>query len=269
MKTILITIFLSALFIGCSNNTKKSEDKNKITPTDIEIPTLDYSIVKTFPHDTTSYTQGLIIHDRKIIESTGSPKGMKQTRSVFGILDTITGKINIKAELDRDKYFGEGIVELKNKIYQLTYLNQVGFIYDAKTFKLLGQFSFANKEGWGLTTDGTYLIMSDGTNKLSYLDPSNFKLIKTLEVPYSNLNELEFIKGYIYANVYFKNYIVKIDPANGNVIALLDLYPLVSKAREKSAGAEVLNGIAFDSISDRIFVTGKLWKNMYQIDFKH
>jgi len=269
MKKFLITILISGIFIGCSNNTKISEDKTKAPITDTEIPTIDYSVVKTFPHDTTSYTQGLIVHDKKILESTGSPKGMKQTRSLLGILDTITGKIDVKAELDRDKYFGEGIVILKNKIYQLTYLNQIGFIYDAKTFKEIGQFSFANKEGWGLTTDGTYLIMSDGTNKLSYLDPSDFKLIKTLEVPYSNLNELEFIKGYIYANVYFKNYIVKIDPSNGNVTGILDLYPLVSKAREKSAGAEVLNGIAFDSISDRIFVTGKLWKNMYQINFEH
>ncbi len=269
MKHFLISILLSAILIGCTNNTNTSEDKTKAPATGIEIPTLDYSVVKTFPHDTTSYTQGLIVHDKKIIESTGSPKGMKQTRSVFGILDTLSGKIDIKGELDRDNYFGEGIVVLKNKIYQLTYLNQIGFIYDAKTYKLLGKFSFANKEGWGLTTDGTYLIMSDGTNKLSYLDPTDFKLIKTLEVPYNNLNELEFIKGYIYANVYFKNYIVKINPSNGEVTGILDLYPLVCKAREKSLGAEVLNGIAFDSISDRIFVTGKLWKNMYQIEFEH
>jgi glutaminyl-peptide cyclotransferase len=274
MNKLLICILTFGLFLGCSNDKKSSEKQNTIASTIPEMPQIGYTIVKTFPHDTTSYTQGLLIHDKKVFESTGSPINQKQTRSVFGILDTANGKINVKAELDRSKYFGEGIAILKNKLYQLTWTNQIGFIYDAKTFKPLGQFGFASKEGWGLTTDGTYLIMSDGTNKLTYLDPATFKVIKTIEVTNDGfaqdyLNELEFIKGFIYANVYQKNFIVKIDPSNGTVRGILDLSSLVYNAQLKSRGAEVLNGIAFDSISNKIFVTGKLWRDIYQIDFIH
>jgi len=274
MNKFIICIWSFGLLISCSNDNQTSTKQNIISSTVEETPIIAYSLVKTFPHDTTSYTQGFLIHDKYLFESTGSPINQKQTKSVFGILDTSTGKINVKAELDRNRYFGEGIAILKNKVYQLTWKNQTGFIYDAKTFKSLGQFSFANKEGWGLTTDGTYLIMSDGTHKITYINPSNLKVIKTIEVTNNryvedNLNELEFINGYIYANVYQKNYIVKIDTSNGNVTGILDLSSLVDRAQIKSSGAEVLNGIAFDSITNRIFVTGKLWPDIYQIDFVH
>lgn len=274
MTKFLASIFTFVLITSCSNESKPTETSSSNATTVKETPTLNYSVISTLPHDTTSYTQGLLISNGHIFESTGSPINQKQTRSVFGILDTTTGKISIKAELDRTKYFGEGIVIIKNKVYQLTWKNQIGFIYDAKTFKPQGQFSFVNKEGWGLTTDGTYIIMSDGTNVLTYLDPINLKIIKTINVSNNGyaedyLNELEYIKGHIYANVYQKNYIVKIDPTNGNVVGILDLSSLDNKAKLKSPGAEVLNGIAFDSISDKIYVTGKLWPEIYQIDFPH
>lgn len=274
MTKFLASIFTFVLITSCSNESKPTETSSINTTTVKETPTINYSLISTLPHDTTSYTQGLLISNGHIFESTGSPINQKQTRSVFGILDTTTGKINIKAELDRTKYFGEGIVIIKNKVYQLTWKNQIGFIYDAKTFKPQGQFSFVNKEGWGLTTDGTYIIMSDGTNVLTYLDPINLKIIKTINVSNNGyaedyLNELEYIKGHIYANVYQKNYIVKIDPTNGNVVGILDLSSLDNKAKLKSPGAEVLNGIAFDSISNKIYVTGKLWPDIYQIDFPH
>jgi glutamine cyclotransferase len=274
MTKFLIFIFTFVLVTSCSNEDKTTETSSINTPTVKEIPTINYSLINTLPHDTTSYTQGLLIYDGHFFESTGSPINQKQTKSVFGILDTTTGKINIKAELDRNKYFGEGIVIIKNKVFQLTWKNQIGFIYDAKTFKPQGQFSFANKEGWGLTTDGTYIIMSDGTNILTYLDPMTLKIIKTINVTNNGyaedyLNELEYIKGYIYANVYQKNYLVKIDPTNGNVVGIIDLSSLDNKAKLKSQGAEVLNGIAFDSISNKIYVTGKLWPDIYQIEFPH
>lgn len=270
----LVNAFALAALISCSD-ANKSVPTEATKPTEVkETPTIDYTLISSFPHDTTSYTQGLLIHNKHFFESTGSPRDYKQTKSVFGILNPLTGKIDIKAELDRNKYFGEGIAILKNKVFQLTWKNQVGFIYDAKSFKILGQFSFANKEGWGLTTDGNYIIMSDGTNKLTYLDPSSLKSIKTISVSNNGfaedyLNELEYIKGYIYANVYQKNYIVKINPTDGNVVGILDLSSLDSKAKIKSPGAEVLNGIAFDSISDKIYVTGKLWPDVYQINFSH
>jgi glutamine cyclotransferase len=274
MTKFLIFIFTFALITSCSNENKTTETSSINTPTIKETPTINYSLINTLPHDTTSYTQGLLIHDGHFFESTGSPINQKQTKSVFGILDTTTGKINIKAELDRNKYFGEGIVIIKNKVFQLTWKNQIGFIYDAKTFKPQGQFNFANKEGWGLTTDGNDIIMSDGTNVLTYLDPMTLKIIKTINVTNNGyaedyLNELEYIKGYIYANVYQKNYIVKIDPTNGNVVGIIDLSSLDNKAKLKSQGAEVPNGIAFDSISNKIYVTGKLWPDIYQIDFPH
>lgn len=274
MTKFLIFIFTFVLITSCSNENKTTETISINTTTENETPTINYSLINTLPHDTTSYTQGLLIHDGHFFESTGSPINQKQTKSVFGILDTTNGKINIKAELDRDKYFGEGIVIIKNRVFQLTWKNQIGFIYDAKTFKPQGQFTFANKEGWGLTTDGNYIIMSDGTNILTYLDPMTLKVIKTINVSNNGyaedyLNELEYIKGYIYANVYQKNYIVKIDTTNGNVVGIIDLSSLDSKAKLKSQGAEVLNGIAFDSISNKIYVTGKLWPDIYQIDFPH
>ena len=226
------------------------------------------------PHDTTSFTEGLLVHDRQLFESTGSPVDQLQTKSVFGSIDPKTGKINAKAELDKHKYFGEGIAFFKDKIYQLTYKNQVGFIYDAKTYKQLGQFSFQNKEGWGMTTDGTHIIMSDGTNVLTYLDPANLKVIKTINVSNGGyaedfLNELEYIHGYIYANIWTKNYIVKIDPGDGKVVGLLDLSSLTAEAKNNHSNSEVMNGIAYDSISDKIYVTGKLWPTIYQIDFPH
>ncbi len=267
MNKYFILILASCLLLSCNNDEKNPETQTINIPEPTDIPAIEYSVVSSFPHDTTSYTQGLLIHDKKVFESTGSPSNLKQTKSVFGILDMTTGKINVKAELDKDTYFGEGICILKNKLYQLTWLNQTGFIYDAKTFKKIGDFKFTNKEGWGLTTDGTNLIMSDGTDKLSYIDPLTLKIVKTITTSYNNLNELEFIRGYIYANIYQKNFIVKIDPSNGNVTGILDLSSLVYKAQLKSKKAEVLNGIAFDSISNKILVTGKLWPVVYQINF--
>jgi glutamine cyclotransferase len=268
------SFILFVLLSACSTNNKPKEEEPVVPKPLPEIPGLDYTVTKAYPHDTVSYTQGLLIYNKQFYESTGSPMQMKQTKSVFGILDTITGKIKVKAELDRNKYFGEGLTILNNKIYQITWQNQTGFIYDAKTFKLIRQFTFPNKEGWGLTTDGSYLIMSDGTNKLTYFDPTNLAVIKTVEVTRNGyvedfLNELEFIEGFIYANVYQKNYIVRIDPATGNITGILDLSALVYKARQKYANAEVLNGIAYDSISKKTYVTGKLWSEMYQIEIRN
>lgn len=273
-KMLACGLALCLLLDGCTSDKKSPVPVNTNTAPANEIPFLAYTLVNSLPHDTTSYTQGLLIHNGQWFESTGAPVELAQTRSVFGILDTTTGKIKVKAELDKNTYFGEGIVILKGKVYQLTWQNQVGFIYDAKNFNSLGQFNLPAREGWGLTTDGTFLIMSDGTNKLTWLDPSTFSTVKTVNVTQKGyavdyLNELEFIRGYVYANVFMTNTIVKIDPGTGHVTGLLDLTSLVEKAKELSPGAEILNGIAFDSVSDKIYVTGKLWPEIYQIEFPH
>lgn len=270
IKKILVVTLVIFLLYSCSNNseTKSAESSNQ------KIPIINYTVTKYFPHDVSSYTEGLIVHEGQLYESTGSPEELKQTKSLIGIIDLTTGKFNKKIELDRTKYFGEGIVILHDKMYQLTYTNKTGFIYDVSSFKQIGKFNYPNKEGWGLTTNGTDLIMSDGTDSLTFLHPENLQPYKTMVVtengvPLNKLNELEFIKGFIYANIWTTNYIVKIDTATGKVVGKLDLASLSSEAKNKSRTADVLNGIAYDSASDRIYVTGKLWSNIYQINFPH
>lgn len=265
-------LFFFILF-SCSENTNPSTEANSYEAKS-SIPIINYSVTKYFSHDSTLFTEGLLFHNGNLYESTGSPAELPQTKSLIGITNLNTGKFEKKIEIDKTKYFGEGIVFLKKKLYQLTYLTQIGFIYDAETFKKLGFFKYANTEGWGLTTDGTNLIMSDGTANLAYLDPVDFRPIKTLYVtengtPRAKLNELEYIKGFIYANIWEDNYIVKIDPNNGKVVGKIDLSSIVAEAKNKNPQADVLNGIAYDSTSDKIYVTGKLWTNIYQIIFQH
>ena len=269
----VIASFLSFLFIACNNNNPNSEEEEKPELSNT-IPVINYSLVSVFSHDTTSFTEGLLIHEDKIYESTGFTDEFPQTKSLFGEVDLKTGKINPRVELDKKKYFGEGIVFLNGKVYQLTYQTKIGFIYDAKTFKKLSDFSFPSKEGWGMTTDSTNLIMSDGTNVLTYLDPTSLKTQKTLNVadengPLKNINELEYIRGFIYANIYTTNYIVKIDPSNGKVIGKIDLTSLKTEQKNKFPGSLEMNGIAYNSTTDKIYVTGKMWPNIYEITFSH
>lgn len=237
-----------------------------------EIPEIKFTVENQYPHDITSFTEGFLFHDGKLFESTGATENLPQTRSLFGIVDLKTGKIDVKAELDRNIYFGEGMVILKDKVFQVTYKNQMGFIYDAKTFKNIGKFNYTNKEGWGLTTDGKSIIMSDGTSYITYLDPTSFAVTKVLDVAENNyvlvnINELEYIKGFIYANIWMTNTIVKIDPNTGDVVGKMDLTSIAEESKTKNPGAAEMNGIAYDSISNKILVTGKLWPTIYEIKF--
>lgn len=275
MKKPFFTFTISALFLySCSSNPDQPANPADTQAAAPAIPNIGYQVLKTLPHDTTLFTEGLTIHDGQLYESTGSPQELPQTRSLVGPLDTLTGKMQNKIELDRNTYFGEGIVFLKGKLFELTYQNHVCFVYDAKTFKRIGQFNFDNKEGWSLTTDDSLLIMDDGTDKLTFIDPNSYKPVKKLQViqngvPRDSLNELEYIKGYIYANIWQNNNIVKIDPTTGKVVGSLDLTNLVFDARNRYATAEVLNGIAYDKQTDKIYVTGKLWPTIYEIWFPH
>ena len=237
-----------------------------------EVAALEYEVISKIPHDKNSFTEGLFFHNGQLFESTGSPDELPDSRSVFGILDQKTGQIQVKATLDK-KYFGEGIVLVNDKIYQLTYKDQLGFIYDAKNFKKLGEFKFKSQEGWGMTTDGTSIIMSDGTNILTYLDPSTLKETKTLTVtnggyPEDDLNELEYIEGFIYANIWTKNYVAKIDPANGKTVGIIDFSALKYEAKSAYDNAEVLNGLAYDPASKTLYVTGKLFPFVYLVKLK-
>ncbi len=235
---------------------------------------IPFTVKATHPHDTTLFIEGFLIHDGKVYESTGSPDNIPFTRSLVGILNLKTCKLDEKIELDRNIYFGEGIVLLNNKIYQLTYQNQKGFIYDATTFKKTGEFSYANKEGWGFTTDGQKLIMSDGSATLTFLNPDNQQVTGTLTVkengnPVNNLNELEYIKGFIYANIWLTNFIVKIDPATGNIVGKLNMNDLSKDAHTQYRNAQEMNGIAYDAATDKIYVTGKMWPTIYEVAFEH
>jgi glutaminyl-peptide cyclotransferase len=272
MKLFFAFIIILTGIYSCNDNPGPSG--NDITETPPATPLINYSVKKFFPHDTALYTEGFLMHEGKLFESTGSPEDHPQTKSVIGIDDLSTGKMDKKVEIDRSKYFGEGIVILNDKLYQLTYKNQVGFIYDIRSFRKAGQFTYTNKQGWSLTTNGKVLIMSDGTDKLTFLDPVVLKPVGILPITENglaveNLNELEFIKGFIYANIWLTDFIVKIDPSNGKVVGRLDLTSLVFEAKNKYPKSEVLNGIAYDAAADKIYVTGKLWPNIYQIEFPH
>jgi glutamine cyclotransferase len=268
-KTRLLLALIIITINACKDEEPQQEENTEVSVSTI-MP-INYKVTKYYTHDTSLYTEGLIFHDGKLYESTGSPDYLPTAKSMIGISNLTTGKFEKKIEIDRTKYFGEGIVFLNNKLYQLTYTTHIGFIYDAKSFKKLGTFTFSNKEGWALTTDGKQLIMSDGTNTLTYLDPDSLKPMKILKVTKNGvavdqLNELEFINGFIFANVFMTDQIVKIDPATGNVVGVLDLSSLSYEAKAKYQDAEVLNGIAFDSTTNSVFVTGKQWPTIYQIE---
>jgi glutamine cyclotransferase len=262
------TIFFLIIFLLFSCIGNKDNSNNNITTK--AIPIIDFAYINSYPHDTTSFTEGFFINNGKLYESTGASRELLQTKSLFGIVDLTTGKIDTKVEIDRKKYFGEGIAFLNGKIYQLTYKTKIGFVYDATTFKKIIDFTFPSKEGWGLTTDGTSLIMSDGTYELTYLDPITFQTVKKVSVTENGcvkdyLNELEYINGYIFANIWTTNTIVKINPTNGQIVGKLDLTSLYEESKYIFPGSLEMNGIAYDSVENRIFVTGKLWPKIYEL----
>jgi glutaminyl-peptide cyclotransferase len=269
-----IAFFLCISFMSCKTDKKnRVEDApNSNVPAYPEVKLISHTILGQSPHDLLAFTEGLLFNNGKLYESTGSPEEIPSARSIIGEVDMKSGKINVKAEIDGKKFFGEGIVFLNDKVYQLTYKNQLGFIYDAKTFKSLGTFKYINAEGWGMTTDGKSLIMSDGTDKISFWNPTNFSIEKTLNVkalgkPQIYLNELEYINGYIYANIWTTPQIAKIDPATGNIVGVLDLSNVMADARAKNPKIAEMNGIAFNPANNLVYVTGKFWPSIYQIDF--
>jgi glutamine cyclotransferase len=226
----------------------------------------NYKIVNTYPHDNNAYTQGLFFSDGFLYESTGQ-NGYSSLRKV----ELETGKVLQKHLLD-NKYFGEGICLHNGKIYQLTWENREGFIYNYQDFTQTGKFSY-NTEGWGITGDGTNLWMSDGTPNLYKLNPDNMNVIEQIEV-YTNqgaehyINELEFIDGKIWANVYTKDYIVIIDPQTGEVTGKVNLDGILKNDLRKQ-NTDVLNGIAFDKEKNRIFVTGKNWPKLFELKIEN
>ncbi len=229
-------------------------------------PTYTYEVVKTYPHDPDAYTQGLIYLDGVLYEGTGQ-NGFSSLRKV----DLTSGEILKYHELSRE-YFGEGITCFEDRLIQLTWRSNVGFTYDRSTFTFLEEFQYAY-EGWGLTNNGEELIMSDGSSTIYFLDPWSYAFMSEVTVkdngkPVSNLNELEYIKGEIFANVYGTDKIVRIDPASGEVLGWIDLSGLLPEKDIAGRRVDVLNGIAYDAEGDRLFVTGKWWPKLFEIKIK-
>ncbi len=225
-------------------------------------PEYTFTVIHVFPHDTSAYTQGLAFRDGFLYEGTGrnSHSSLRKVRLETG---EVLQQINLGSE-----FFGEGITILKDKVFQLTWQSGVGFVYDVNSFDLLKKFSYSG-EGWGLATDGRELFLSDGTSEIRVLDPESLKEKRRLKVhdgsaPIDQLNELEFVEGQIFANVWHANRIARISPQTGEIVGWIDLNGLLSSVYRLEAEA-VLNGIAYDSARKRLFVTGKLWPSVFEI----
>lgn len=228
-------------------------------------PTYVAEVLRSWPHDTDAYTQGLLFQDGKLFESTGIV-GKSSIREV----ELASGRVLRKKDLP-EPYFGEGIVIMGNDLFELTWTSGEVFVYDAKTFEKKGQLKYEG-EGWGLTTDGTSIVMSDGTAAIRFRDPKTFAVTRSITVtdhgtPVPQLNELEWVKGEIWANVYQTDQIARIDPATGTVTGWIDLAGLLPLI-DRTGKEDVLNGIAYDPKTDRYIVTGKLWPKMYEIRLK-
>lgn len=239
--------------------TLKLRFKSDITP-----ELMECKIINTYPHDKKAYTQGLIYEDGVMYEGTGR-NGESSLRKVRFETGEIISVLDLEAQ-----YFGEGITMFKDKIIQLTYTSRVGFVYDKKSFKLLTTLKY-DTQGWGLTTDGEKLIMSDGSNTIHFLDPEYFNEIGKIEVydnegPIDSLNELEYINGVVYANIYQKEEIIVFDPISGKVLKRIDCRKIVPEGF-KGEDDNVLNGIAYDKDNNRIFITGKRWPYLFEVKF--
>ena len=263
----LVSYFLSSLILaGCKNGDETNGTHPPPVTTNPPPPVLGHSIMHTFPHDTSFYTQGLTFYKGELYEGTGDPGRVGKSRLMK--IELKTGK-PLKSISLSGKFFGEGITILRDTIYQLTWQEHKVFVYTLNDFKKVKEYNLLT-EGWGLTNDGQKLIASDGSGMLYYYDPSTFKLLSKSSIMEGNsytfnLNELEYIDGFIYANQYEYPYVLKIDPAAGRVVAKYDLNDMWTRVKAIDPNVDVPNGIAYDSTTKKIYVTGKLWPELYEI----
>ena len=241
----------------------QAQAPRNIPPAISKAPKYGYTVVRSYPHDPQAYTQGLEYVGGVLYEGLGL-RGRSAVRKV----EIETGKV-LQEEKLHPQYFGEGITITQGKVFQLTWQDKVGFVYDAKTLKFIRNFSYFG-EGWGLTHDLAGLIMSDGTSTLRFLELTRFREHRRVRVtdggvPIERLNELEWVRGEIWANVWETDYIVRISPKDGRVVGWIDLKGLLGGPVAKLGPEAVLNGIAYDSQKDRMFVTGKLWPRLFEI----
>ena len=263
-KQNLIYVFLLILLSITVGQNVYAVDKKYLSAflANTKAPVYSIKIVNTYPHDPDAFTQGLIYHDGFLYESTGL-RGKSSLRKV----DLTSGRI-VKTIKLSNEYFAEGITYFDNKIYQLTWTNEIGFVYDFQNFKKTRIFHYGG-EGWGITTDGKKFFMSNGTAVITCRKAKSFEIIDEITVRdghklITNINELEFIKGEIWANIFMEDVIARISPISGRVLGWIDLSPLYSKI-PKYYKIDVLNGIAYDEKNDRIFVTGKNWPYLFEV----
>ncbi len=256
-------LLLAALgLVGCGD---KSPSAAAADPA--AVPVYTYDIVHVWPHDPKAFTEGLSWLNGGLLESTGI-EGASDLRKV----DLATGLVRQRVKLP-PQYFGEGSVVIGDKIYQVTWQTHKGFVYNLATLDLEREFSYEG-EGWGLTTDGQSIIMSNGSNVIQFLDPATFQVTRTISVfsngqPLRNLNELEYVKGELYANIWQTQSVARIDPATGRLLGLIDFSGLLSPADYGgSPPPDVLNGIAYDAADDRLFITGKYWPKLFEVRLK-
>lgn len=268
-----LALFLSCFIaFGCSGSANTSNTKPANTAKPGPPPVYGYEIVKSYPHDPQAFTQGLLFHDGFLYESTG-----EYGESTIRKVEIETGKVLQKIDLPKDN-FGEGLTLLNGKLYNITWKDQICRVYNLDDLKLIREFSYTG-EGWGLTNDGTNIYMTDSTHVIRVLNPETFKSSKMIAVmrddgrPMMALNELEFVKGEIWANIWHSekpetlgkaNYIARINPETGKIVGWIDLDGLSPEDTRRDT-ENVLNGIAYDAAGDRIFVTGKNWKKLYEI----
>lgn len=231
---------------------------------DIEPEQYTYEVVNSYPHNTGHFTQGLEIYKNQFYESTGEHK----TSGIYRF-DLNTGDVLQSYKLE-DKYFGEGITILEDKIYQLTYKAQKGFIYDVNTFARIDSFTFDTPEGWGLTNNGQHILKTDGSEFIHFIDPKNMQVVRKIQVydnkePVKLLNELEYHEGVIYSNIWTTNFAVKIDPENGKVLSRIDFNGLLPVMHNPEERIDVLNGIAIHPENGKMYITGKLWPKLFEV----
>ena len=283
LRRVLLALATALLAASCGRSDAATSDGSTILPAFLpqggnataSVPRVPYSpatprlvprVVRRWPHDTTAYTQGLLVHAGRLMESTGL-RGRSSVREI----ELESGAVLRRADLPNDE-FGEGIAVLGDRIYQVTWKSKRGFVYDAKTFAPIDSFTY-DGEGWGLTTDGEWLYLSDGTSRVRVIDPDGFRVARTIqaleaEQPVHMLNELEWVNGELWANVYETGLVARIDPRTGRVVGYVDLRRLLppDEAKRLDQRGGVTNGVAYDSTTGRLLVTGKYWPTIFQLD---
>lgn len=266
MRLIIVFCIICA---SCNNDRTKDNASDSTSATNASPGFINYDIVKIYPHDTTAFTEGLLYYDGYLYESTGL-----EGKSVIKIIDLKKNEVIHEYNIPDKKYFGEGITIFKDEIFQLTWKDHVVYVYDAKTLKLKRKLAWPY-EGWGITNNGESLIISTGSSMLYFVNPSDFKIERQVNVKneygfVSNLNEPEYINGYVYANVWGEDYVMKIDTESGTVKGKIDFAGILQRPGVPYIGnkSDVLNGIAYNSVSNHLFITGKYWPVIFEIAFK-